>query len=161
MDPKSDGPIVAIKLGPNGRVWKLEAKIKRIHLKPVGKKRHDVTSRVRRFVAFLGQVRSGEKGCQDSDQVGHIIGDCLGGPHNRTYNFFPQGHWCNETYYTEVEKPIYDYLSNAKDGAYVEMSVRMVYVDYVPGLSPHRPKLIGVKLRFSDGTEKEFIYVNG
>lgn len=153
MIRNSGNPITAITLGPNGRVEKLMACIKKNHLRPLGQKRRNITERVRRFVEALGQVRGGVKGIRESDEVGHIIADLLGGPHDLTFNFFPQSPQCNLEYYNKVEKRIYDYLKNARYSlSSVTVIVEMVYVDYISGISPDRPRMIKVSIMFSDGT---------
>lgn len=134
----------------------LKAVVRKRHLRPKDQARRNITARVRRFVNVLGQV-IGVRGVRESDEVGHIIGDLLSGPHDRTYNFFPQSPQCNMEYYHKVESAIYDYLKahNGND-AYVEVSVQMVYVDYLSGVSPNRPRTIKVQLTFSNGRIETF-----
>lgn len=93
----------------------------------------------------------GEIGFRESDEVGHIIGDLLGGPNHRTYNFFPQSPNCNMEYYHKVEKPIYEYLSEQNGNDLVKIRIDMVYVNYLAGVSPNRPRMIKVKLTWPDG----------
>ncbi|KAJ6645872.1 hypothetical protein Bhyg_01081 [Pseudolycoriella hygida] len=121
LQRSSSNPITEIHLGPNGRVEELTAIIKKHHLRPIGQGRRHITSRVRRFVNSLGQV-FGHKGVRDSDEVGHIIGDLLGGPSDQTYNFFPQSPHCNMDYYHKVENEIYDYLKANESSAHVEIA---------------------------------------
>lgn len=139
----------------------LEAKVKKCHLRANDEARFNIPARVRRFVESLGRVKGGVKGTRDSDEVGHIIGDLLGGPHDCLYNFFPQSPHCNMEYYHKVEKAIYDYLMQQNsDEAYVEVIVRLVYIDYMTDLSPNRPWKIKVLLRFSNGQTVELIISN-
>lgn len=154
----SGSVITDITLGPAGRVEKLKAVIKKKNLRPRGQNRRNMTARVRNFVRSLGQVRSNVRGVRESDEVGHIVGDCLGGPHDRTYNFFPQSPHCNMTYYIEMEDVIYRYLARNGDQSYVTMHVELVYVDYMQ--SPNRPRMIKVRLEFSNGETSNFEFSN-
>lgn len=156
LDQSKDSPIIEISLGPNGRPERIRAKIKKHHLRPRGQARGNITARVRRFVRSLGQV-VGVRDVRESDEVGHIIGDLLGGPCDRTYNFFPQSPFCNMDYYHQVESAIHDYLSaRSSNDAYVEMDVQFVYVDYIAEVSPNRPRMLKVTVRYSDGTTETF-----
>lgn len=132
--------------------------IRKRHLRSRGQSRGNITARVKRFVASLGQVKSGiiyqrgEKRDRESDEVGHIIADSLGGPHDRTYNFFPQSPYCNMEYYHKVEKPIYDYLSQDENkNAHVQVAVRLRYVDYLNGVSLNRPNRLIIYTYYTDG----------
>lgn len=157
MDESTEIPITNIQLGPNGRVESLNAVVKKNHLRSKDQNRCNITARVRHFVDSLGQVRGGVKGLRESDEVGHIIGDLLGGPHNRTYNFFPQSPQCNMAYYNNVEKAIFKYLNSQNSNyAFVEVSVQLVYVNYLTGVSPDRPRAIKVRLKFSNGKCETF-----
>lgn len=149
-DPNSFNPIDEIVLGPNGRVQMLEATIRKWHLRPRDKPRRKITTRVRRFVRSLGQVINlNNSGTREADEVGHIIGDCLGGPNDRTYNFFPQSPNCNMEYYHKVERAIYDFIDASKiDVVSVSLTVEFVYVDYVAGVSPNRPRSIKVTIQW-------------
>lgn len=153
LDTSTDSPITRIVLGPHGRILKLNAVIKTCHLRPIGAPRRNITARVTRFVDAMGRVVGGVRYVRDSDENGHVVGDSLSGPHNRTYNFFPQSPYCNMQYYHRVEKEIYDYLSKHKSpNTYVELFVEMLYEDIKAGLSPNRPIKIGVTMKFSNGT---------
>lgn len=149
-------PIQDILLGPNGRVEKLEATIRKYHLKPRGQPRRSITARVRRFVESLGLVKSDIKGIREKDEIGHAVGDSLSGPNDCTYNFFPTSPNCNMQYYHKVERAIYDYLEAHGHDDYVILRLEMVYVDYIDGLSPDRPRAIKVHLHYSDGKESTF-----
>lgn len=164
-DHTDNNPIDQVYLGQNGRVQELEATIKKCHLRPRGAPRRSITARVRRFVNSLGQVNSSlgelvrEKWySSESDEVGHIVADCLGGPHDRTYNFFPQSPFCNNDYYHKMEKAIYDYLDASKpeDNLFVYLHIEFVYVDYIKGVSPNRPRKIKVSIMYSNGVCENF-----
>lgn len=129
------------------------------HLRPLGEDRRNITARVRRHIEALGQVHSGVRGVRESDEVGHIVSDLLGGPHDRTYNFIAQSPQCNMQYYHKVEKPIYDYLSARDDDAFVFIDVQMMYVDYLAGVSPDRPRAIKVFVWYNS-TVKSFEFSN-
>lgn len=155
VELSTGSPIISVVLGQNGRVEKLEAKIRKCHLKPRGKRRRKITARVRRFVKSMG-VESDIKGVREKDEVGHLVGDSLNGPNDRTYNFIPQSPQCNLDYYFKVERDIYEYLEEHGQHDYVVLRLEMVYVDYITGLSPDRPRVIKVHLKFSDGKESTF-----
>lgn len=146
----SDGPITAVKVGKNGRVEKLKATVKKKHLKPKGKARREITARVRRFVEKLGQLKY-LNGIDLSDQVGHIIADCLGGPHDRTYNFFPQSPYCNSEYYLWMERYVYDFLDSRGDDDFVNLTVELIYADDHIGDSTDRPITVKVIAKYSNG----------
>lgn len=136
--------------------------IRKSHLRPRGSTRQNITARVRRFVDTLGRV-VGIPGVRESDEVGHIIADCLGGPSNMTYNFFPQSPHCNMDYYHNMESRIYDYLEKngyGFDEGFARVSVQFVYVNYITGLSPNRPQAIKVIVEFSNGTNFSYYYSN-
>lgn len=154
-------PVTSVQLGQAGRVEILKATIEKCHLKELGKPRRRISKIVRRFVESLGQVKGGVKGIRDSDEVGHIIADCLGGPNDFLHNFFPQSPQCNLEYYKKVEKAIYDYLiaQNSTD-AYVEVKVELNYNHDKYGLSPNRPIEIWVWIKFSNGKIVELMIRN-
>lgn len=155
-------PITDVLLGRNGRVEKLEATIRKYHLKPKGQRRHSITARVRRFVESLGLVRSDikyekdETQIRENDEIGHAVGDALSGPNDCTYNFFPQSPNCNMQYYHKVEKAIYNYLEAHDHDDYVILRLELVYVDYMKGLSPDRPRTIKVQIVYSNGKKSTF-----
>lgn len=158
LELRSGGPITYVRVGRNGRVEVLEATIRKCHLKPRPKKndknrkRRKVTARVRRFIESLDPVQSDLwKEVREKDEIGHLVGDRLDGPHDVTYNFIPQSPHCNMRYYFEVETEIYEYLEARGQNDYVRMRVEMVYVDYIKGVSPDRPRAIKVYLEYSDG----------
>lgn len=152
----SENPITDIVLGPNGRVEKLGATIRKHHPRPRGQPRRNITARVKRFVESLGRVKSDIKGLREKDEIGHIIGDSLSGPNDCTYNFIPQSPNCNMEYYHKVESAIYDYLEAHGQEDYVTVRVEMVYVDYIEGLSPDRPRTIKVSVQYSNGKNSTF-----
>lgn len=175
LDTSTNGPITKIALGRNGRPWKTKAVFKKRHLKPriprhlktKEQRRGTISARVKRFVNFLGRVKSDvkyakkEKKIRESDECGHIAGDALSGPSDKTYNFFPQSPFCNAQYYDLVEKPIYDYLESSTDpDAYAELFVQMIYVNYFGGVSSDRPAKILVVIKYSDGRSETFFLSN-
>lgn len=101
-------------------------------------------------------MNSDEKGVREQDEVGHLVGDSLRGPSDRTYNFIPQSPHCNLTYYSLVERKIYNYLEEHDHQDYVLLSVEMVYIDNFKGLSSDRPVMIKVHLKYSNGKESSF-----
>lgn len=174
---RSGDPITKVRLGRNGRVEMLEATIRKCHLKPRPKKnepkrrRPKVTRRVERFIESLGPVKSEiikkkrkkgekkdeeeEKNIRENDEIGHLVGDRLSGPHDVTYNFIPQSPNCNMRYYFDVECEIYEYLEEHDQDDYVRLRVEMVYVDYyIAGVSPDRPRALRVYLEYSDGKKR-------
>lgn len=151
LDKSKDGPIIEISLGSNGRMEKLKAKIRKHHLRPKNQPRGNITDRVRNFVKSLGQVK-GAQGVRESDEVGHIIGDLLGGPCDKTYNFFPQAPYCNMDYFHTVENIIHKFLDTLSNDAYVEVDVQLVYVDYIAGISPNRPRMLKLYIVYFDGS---------
>lgn len=175
LEVREGDPITNVVLGQNGRVEVLEATIRKCHLKPRPKKnepkpsRKKVTPRVERFIESLGQVRSDlkvkkrkkhkgqkkdeeeEKRIRENDEIGHLVGDRLSGPHDVTYNFIPQSPNCNMRYYFDVECEIYEYLEERDQDDYVRLRVEMVYVDYIEGVSPDRPRALKVYIEYSDG----------
>lgn len=162
LDLDSDNPITYIKLGSNGRVELLKAKIQKEDLRQrviAARFRRNIPARVRRFVSALGQVKdSSNSGTRESDEVGHIIADSLGGPHDRTYNFFPQSPNCNMEYYHRMERKVYDFLdSTKKDDVFVVLNIELVYVDYyIEAVSPDRPRSIKVSIQYSNGKHETF-----
>lgn len=159
---RSGDPITNVVLGRNGRVEMLEATIRKCHLKPRPKKnekrrnRRKVTARVRRFFESLNPVTSeiSTEEIREKDEIGHLVGDRLSGPHDVTYNFIPQSPECNMRYYFDVECEIYEYLEERDQNDYVRLRVEMVYVDYLKGVSPDRPRALKVYLEYSDGKKR-------
>lgn len=158
LDTSIDTPITDFSLGPNGRVQWLTARIKKRHVKPKGQERRRITDRVTHFIRSVGQVKSPyDEEILGNDVRGHLVGDQFSGPHDRTYNFIPMSPQCNKDYLKYVEMPIRNYLDRSlDDGAYVELYVEMDYVDYIAGLSPDRPRMVKVRVKYSDGTVEEF-----
>lgn len=166
MEVSPDNPITYVLLGRNGRVEKLKATIRKRHLRPRPppkkpnekrrKKKKTYTPRIKRFVDSLGRVNIYVVGFREIDEVGHLVGDLLGGPRNATYNFIPQSPLCNMQYYNRVESNIYEYLEQRAQDDYVMLSVEMVYIDDFKGLSPDRPTMLKVHLTFSNGEESTF-----
>lgn len=156
LDTSKDTPITGFLLGPNGRVQWLKAKIKKSHVKPKGQERRRIADRVTRFVKSMGQVKSPYEAL-GNDVRGHLVGDQFSGPHDRTYNFIPMSPQCNKDYLKYVEMPIRNYLDRSlSDDAYVELYVEMDYVDYLADLSPDRPRMVKVRVMYSDGKVEEF-----
>lgn len=149
-------PIIGVTLGRNNRVEKLVAKIRKCHLRPRGADRRKITAEVYRFIKSVGAVESDIEGVREKDEAGHLVGDSLSGPNDCPYNFIPQSPYCNNQYYSIVERGIYEYLEEGDHHDYVLLRVEMVYIDDKKGLSPDRPRAIKVHLKFSDGKEKTF-----
>lgn len=141
-------------LGRNGRVEKLEATIRKRHLrprpKPGDKPKKTHSKRVERFVKSLGAVDTVYIGIREKDEVGHLVGDQLSGPKDKTYNFIPQSPQCNMQYLWKVENKIYEYLEQGDEDDYAVLRVEMVYIDNFKGLSPDRPTMLKVHVVFSN-----------
>ena len=144
-----------VKVGPEGRVEHIQAKLMKNNLRKGPRKGRGYTERIKRFVESLGMVKvekppKGEKRSRVADEVGHVVGDSLCGPTDKTYNFFPTSPYCNMEYYNKVEKPIYEFLDKQwilASIAHVTLDVQFDYVDYYD--YPNRPRRLRIKVVYS------------
>jgi hypothetical protein len=74
-------------------------------------------------------------GRRSSDQKGHIIAHSLGGPDNKTENFFAQQASSNNKLYQQFERKVREKLSEPC----VLFAAYFVQLHYVPAFQPHLP----------------------
>ena len=129
------------------------AKVEFRHLRTGSRVGRGYTEDVKRFIRSLDGFREG-------DEIGHIIGDALGGPSGRRYNFFPQSSRANKVYWNAFEKKIREFLKEQNDrnhyNAYVKIRVEFFYNES----NKNRPVGFKYLCEYSDGTVEYFDFYN-
>ncbi|CAF1453025.1 unnamed protein product [Adineta steineri] len=149
-----DNPIEQYFLGLGGRVESVYAKVHYQNLRVGSRYGCRYTQDIKGFVHSLAGFRQG------TDEVGHIIGDALGGPTNRRYNFFPQCSGGNKAYWHTVEKRIRDFLKQENErrnsSAYVKIRVELFY----DAENMNRPTYFMYVWEYSDGSSGYLTFSN-
>ncbi len=101
-------PITKVITDSRGRVAQLYAEIRYSHLRSGKRSGAGYSKAAKDYVRSLDM--------KVGDQVGHIIGWCLGGPYNYVYNYFPQHPKSNVNFYHELEKKIQQFLRANRNG---------------------------------------------
>ncbi|CAF3440383.1 unnamed protein product [Rotaria socialis] len=126
-DGNEDGnPTKSYSLGPGGRVESVDATITSENLR-------EGPRSGRGYSNDVGKTIRSSDGYLEKDEVGHLIGDAIGGPRNKIYNFIPQSPKSNKSYYNHNEKITSDYLKSqheqGNDSAWVKTKIKLYYHD--------------------------------
>ncbi|CAF1332837.1 unnamed protein product [Adineta steineri] len=141
-----DKPSIYVKytLGDKGQVTEIDAIIGYSDLRKGKRVGRGYTNSVKHSVQST-------PGYRKRDQVGHIIGDCLGGPSDNKNNFIPQATIANRTQYHQFESVLVEHLKRLHKRGHPSPNAHITGNFSYDDANSSRPTSIKMEAKCSDG----------